>query len=1047
MRPERRSQLLLAVTRSKAKMFEYGVPEEHHIKIPQDPAKLLTLAIGLLGDLAARTNSEDVEESYLNELRENLQFSARFFDAYLQSRLKEELNPYLLLLGAASYYLCDLPGSSLVLAKHIGKDCPDLDCLGLEDLLLWLLQADLSTYSKRAEGIYGEYSETISQWLIRFFENGSGQDNLFETAARLRKTAYDNGTPRQLLFADIIFAVVKKRFENSTWHCLPKYSGLYTDQWLHALQKYNFIRELWPAQHLLGKHGVFRGRSAIVQMPTSAGKTKATEIIIRSAFLANRTSLAIIVTPFRALCHEIKNSFIEAFHNESVNVDELSDVLQADFEITELLGRKQVLVVTPEKLIYVLRHAPELADNIGLLIYDEGHQFDSGTRGITYELLLTSLKAMVPGEVQTVLISAVISNAKSVGIWLNGEDSEVVSGTNLLPTYRTVAFVSWLDLRSYAVSIGWLRFVNPSEADKDEFFVPHIIEQQQLQLKGREYKERLFPDKSDGQTIALFLGLKLTGNGSVAIFCGRKDTVSSLCEKVVDAYDRGISFTKPVKYSDQAEVERLHFLYASNLGAEAITTQNAALGIFTHHGNTPQGIRLAVEHAMKKGLAIFVICTSTLAQGVNLPIRYLIVTSIYQGTERIKVRDFHNLIGRAGRAGMHTEGSILFADPIVYDKRTVRKDNWRWEQVRELLEPSKSEPCASTILSLFEPLYSDDRKYKIHMEPLEFVRAYIESIEYVVLLPHQIASQHADKGFTIDGIEKQIAWRMNIISSIESYLMSHWDETGIEFQEEDIDELAKGTLAFFLADDEQRGQIAELFNLLAQNIEQNVSEASRRKIFGKTLYGVRTSIEIEEWVTENADDLIACTDHEGIIAAAWPIIEKNIQNRTFKKCDPPEILRDVALEWIRGKPFHELFAILSNANAKIIAKTQRRRFKLDHIIDICENAFAYNGTLVLGAIAELIELIRPENTRDLISKLQELQKRLKYGLPSSSAITLYELGFADRVVSMDLNSIIDITPWDKRAVIQEIKKRRDQIAERLSRYPAYFQMILDCIVA
>ncbi len=347
MRPERRSQLLLAVTRSKAKMFEYGVPEEHHIKIPQDPARLLTLAIGLLGDLAARTNSEDVEESYLNELRKNLQFSARFFDAYLQSRLKEELDPYILLLGAASYYLCDLPGSSLVLAKRLGKDRPDLDCLGLEDLLLWLLKTDLPTYFEGSEGKYGEYIYGISQGIIRFFENGSGQSNLFENASRLRKTAYDNGTPRQLLFADVICAVVKKRFENSTWYCLPQYSGLSTDQWLHALQKDTFIRELWPAQHLLGEHDVFRGRSAIVQMPTSAGKTKATEIIIRSAFLANRASLAIIVAPFRALCHEIRNSFVEAFHNESVNIDELSDVLHEDFEIAELLVIKQVLVVTP----------------------------------------------------------------------------------------------------------------------------------------------------------------------------------------------------------------------------------------------------------------------------------------------------------------------------------------------------------------------------------------------------------------------------------------------------------------------------------------------------------------------------------------------------------------------------------------------------------------------------------------------------------------------------------------------------------------------------
>jgi len=1041
MKPEQESLRYLGITLSKAKMYEYGVPERYHIKILQDPALLFALAIGLLGDLAARTNSEDIEESYLNELRENLQFSARFFDAYLQSRLKEELDPYLLLLGAASYYLCDFPGSSLVLAKRLGKDRPDLDCLGLEDLLHWLLQADLSTYFEGSEGKYGEYVAGISQGIIRFFENGSGQSNLFENASRLRKTAYDNGTPRQLLFADVICAIVKKRFENSTWYCLPQYSGLPTDQWLHTLQKDTFIRELWPAQHLLGKHGVFRGRSAIVQMPTSAGKTRATEIIIRSAFLANRASLAIIVTPFRALCHEIRNSFVEAFHNESVNVDELSDVLQADFEITELLGRKQVLVVTPEKLIYVLRHAPQLANNIGLLIYDEGHQFDSGTRGITYELLLTSLKAMVSREVQTVLISAVISNAESVGTWLNGEDSEVVSGTNLSPTYRTIAFTSWLG------QLGRLEFVTQDNPDNREFFVPRIIEQHQLQLRGKERKQRLFPEKTDGQAIALFLGLKLVGNGSVAIFCGRKSTVSSLCEKIVDVYNRGISFTKPVEYSDQTEVKRLHFLYASNLGEEAIPTQSAILGMFTHHGNTPQGIRLAVEHAMKEGLIKFIVCTSTLAQGINLPIRYLIVTSIYQGAGRIRVRDFQNLIGRAGRAGMHTEGSLLFTDHAIYDKRNVHNDKWRWTQVKGLLDLSNLEPCASTLLSLFEPLYSDNRRYKISMEPLEFVKAYIDGIDETKSYYSKIASDNLDKGFTIDGIEKQIAWRMHIISSIESYLMSHWDETGVGLQEGDINELAKGTLAFFLADDDQRGEIVELFNLLVQNIEQKVSEVSRRKIFGKTLYGVRTSIEIEEWVTEHVDDLIACPDHEEIIVASWPIIEKNIQNKTFKKCDSPEILRDVALEWIRGKPFHELFAILSNTNARIIAKTQRRWFKLDHIIDICENAFAYDGTLVLGAIAEFIKLIRPENTGDLISKLQKLQKRLKYGLPSTSAITLYELGFADRVIAVDISLIFEGDSPNKYAIIRGIKEHEHNIRKILDKYPKYFQMILDDVLS
>ena len=150
MRPEQKSQLLLGVTRSKAKMLEYGIPEEHHIKIIQDPAKLFTLSIGLLGDLAAAINREEPDPDSLSELKTNLLFSARFFDSYLQSKLNETLDPYLVLLGSASYYLCDLRKRFGIGEAHRWR-LSGSDGDALEDLLLWLLQADLGTYFDGAE--------------------------------------------------------------------------------------------------------------------------------------------------------------------------------------------------------------------------------------------------------------------------------------------------------------------------------------------------------------------------------------------------------------------------------------------------------------------------------------------------------------------------------------------------------------------------------------------------------------------------------------------------------------------------------------------------------------------------------------------------------------------------------------------------------------------------------------------------------------------------------------------------------------------------------
>ncbi|MCA8835875.1 MAG: DEAD/DEAH box helicase, partial [Proteobacteria bacterium] len=367
MKPEAKSYHLLGVTRSKAKMFEYKVPTKYHINIPQNPApsELFTLAIGLLGDMAAAINRDGVESKTLLELKNHRQFSAHFFDSYREAELTKNIDPYLILMGAASYYLCDIPGSAMVLADNAGYH--NLGGEGLDSLLLWLLKGNTGIYFNDTKGQFGEFIDGISQRLSQFFQKGEGEKDIRNLAEQLRKTVYDFGTPRQLLLGDVIAAVVIKKLKNSTWKALPIYSGLSVEQWRPALQKPEFTKELWPAQHLLGRNGVLAGQSAIVQMPTSAGKTKATELILRSAFLAERTSLAIIIAPFRALCAEIKDSLAKAFEGEMTTVNEFTDVLQNDFEIPTIpAGESRVLVVTPEKLVYVLRHNSDLAGLIGL---------------------------------------------------------------------------------------------------------------------------------------------------------------------------------------------------------------------------------------------------------------------------------------------------------------------------------------------------------------------------------------------------------------------------------------------------------------------------------------------------------------------------------------------------------------------------------------------------------------------------------------------------------------------------------------------------------
>ena len=870
MKPENKSYNLLNVTRAKAKMFEYHVPESDHIKIPEDPAKLLTISIGLLGDFAASVNRGESGDEYLVELKKNLLFSAHFFDAYHQSRLDGTLDPYLILLGSASYYLCDLQGASSVLIQKLKQEidssevedlyCPNLEGAGLEFLLLWILESKFDHYLEKIDSVFGQFIEGISKDFCSFFSSGN-DEKLKSQLNELRKYIYSVGSPRQILLGDLICSIGYKKIQNSTWMCLPKYSGLSKGEWINTLKKKNFIKEFWPAQHLLGKAGILKGKSAIVQMPTSAGKTKSIELIIRSAFLSGRAILAVIVAPFRALCNEIKNTLVDAFYNESIKIDELSDTLQIDFEFSNLLGHQQILVLTPEKLFYILKYSVDLASEIDLLILDEGHQFDSGARGITYELLLTSLNFKIPHKAQKILISAVISNAENIGEWLNGE-SNVVDGEALIPTFKSIAFASWLDQQ------GRIEYVNTDNIDRNEFFVPRVIEKIELNKKVGERKKRYFPEKGkgSGQSIALYLGLKLISNGSIAIFCGSKPVAVSICEKAIDIIERDIPLNLPKEYSDYQEVIRLRNLHVLNLGEDSSASIISQYGIFSHHGNVPHGIRLAIEHAMRENLIRFVVCTSTLAQGVNLPIRYLIVTSIYQAGEPIKVRDFHNLIGRAGRSGMHTEGSILFVDSKVYDSRK------KWEQVKKLLNPNNSEPCISNLLSIFDPITSDDGKYYIDIKALDFAKTYIDGSNDIHNLADEIVQKYHDKNFSHNGVTQQISWKINLICSLENFLLS-FESNEEKLTESNAIVLAEGTLAFYLADEEKKEQLRLLFKILADNIITNMKDSESRIVYGKTFYGIRDSQVILKWLSEYSDKLIVAENNNEIIEALWEIMK------------------------------------------------------------------------------------------------------------------------------------------------------------------------------
>ncbi|MGX9539515.1 DEAD/DEAH box helicase [Shewanella sp. A22] len=1034
MKLERSSKIYLAITKSKAKMYEFGVEEEHHIDLTIEPQKLLLLTIGILGELSA-IEASDLVEGNINadylDLKKQLIDVSQYFDSLNNSRLESPLSDYLNILGSASYYLADMPGSSLVLIKNIDYDIDELTPSYIEGTLIWLLKGDLDRDWYLADSCDFEAElEYFTSSITNCFKQEVPLVQLDHSIKKLREAVYECGNDRELLIVDILSAIAKRKLQYSSLICLPQYTGLTIDLWQSALTKDNFIKEFWPAQRLLGEKGVFEGKSAVVQMPTSAGKTKSTELIIRSSFLSHRSNLAVVVAPFRALCREIADSFKKSFLNEEIKINELQDVPQLNptdlAMINDLLNiddevSNSVIVSTPEKLVYLLRHEPELASNIGLLIFDEGHQFDSGSRGVTYELLLASLKSNIPANSQVVLISAVMSNAETIGDWLYGENGTEVKGTHCLPTIRETAFAS---------SSGQLQYIDKEFVGEREFFVPRIIERINLGTRGKEKDDRIFPKAGDNSAVSAYLGIKLAQQSPTAIFCGTKASITTICTTLVDCYSRGLELPPPIIKSDSQEILKIENLSKLHFSDNSIFSKAIAFGVLPHGSNIPNGLRVSAEWAMENNKASLVVCTSTLAQGVNLPIKYLIISSTAQGKDKISTRDFHNLIGRAGRAGYHTEGSVIFANTKLYDERLTYRGRLRWTEIRSLLDPSNSEACVSSLKSLIEPI-----RFGLHLlDPIEFIKdpnrfkeLCLEAVEKNGITEQELK----DFWFNINSKERTI-------QAIESYMMSYLKDVTTEQNEDVFLSLAKGTFAHHLCNEDEKPLLIEAFELIYKSVS-NV-QPDKLPFYGKALLGIQDLEFIEKWLEDNYEPLSEQEDIYELFKFVWPLLLDVCRNELFEKLSPLEVVLESSCLWISGASYNEIFIFMDENKVRYQAGTQSRKVTMDQIVKYTDNTLGYDAMLIVGALSDLCN--GKFNNDELEEKLKHLQNSLKLGLSDSFELWLHSKGYVDREICKLLSNAFNDSSINIASFKNNILEKNSELVTKvMCEMPTYFSQV------
>jgi hypothetical protein len=255
MRPEANAQRLLSVTRAKAKMYEFDVPLEEHIALPQRPELLFSLAVGLLGDAAATIAAGDRVVAREETTDQALLFAATYFESYIESRLNGEVSADFSVLGAAAYYLADNPGSAVVVARGM---VPPPVALG-SGLALLVYRLIRSNYDAIGATVYGSDPDRVLAAMSSYLSGVDSADDALAIIGGVRQRAYMDGDGRELLYADIAAAIVRRKIDNSARAILPDASDLPLDRWLPALGRPAFPRELWPSQRRICAAGVLRG--------------------------------------------------------------------------------------------------------------------------------------------------------------------------------------------------------------------------------------------------------------------------------------------------------------------------------------------------------------------------------------------------------------------------------------------------------------------------------------------------------------------------------------------------------------------------------------------------------------------------------------------------------------------------------------------------------------------------------------------------------------------------------------------------------------------
>jgi len=404
------------------------------------------------------------------------------------------------------------------------------------------------------------------------------------------------------------------------------FDGLPLDSEVLPLLRAQGIDALYPPQ-AAAVEPISKGRSVLLACPTASGKSLVAYLALLRAFRQGQAGLYLV--PLRALAAE-KYEELQAFESLGLKVG----LSMGDFDIPpERLARLDVLVATSEKADGLLRHGSPWLRRVGVVVADEVHLLRDPDRGPTLEVTLTRLRRMNP-DLQVVALSATVGNSEELAKWLSAD--------HIASDFRPVP-LRWGVFRD-----GRITFTD---------------------LTTRELSE-------GGEPVARLVRTVVEDGGQALVFVNSRRA----SEQVAQQLGPTVRATMSAAERASAAVTAQELLGVSEEDTEGIRRLSGMVpsGVAFHNASLTNPERRVIERAFRDRRLKALVATPTLAAGINLPARRVIVRDITRYDDRIGIQapipvlEVQQMCGRAGRPRFDTTGeAVLLARDADEEERLL----------------------------------------------------------------------------------------------------------------------------------------------------------------------------------------------------------------------------------------------------------------------------------------------------------------------------------------------------------------------------------------